>query len=198
MAVVELLASFLGNLHTWLPPWNACTPTHTEWGINRSNERSVWGRRATFSLQLQRHDGIAQMTGMLSWMATSFLGKTSQQCEVVELFFMLERNWDVSSSSLGCMKNKKKEDEWEFGGRQHGLYCSECLLQTSPSGTESQISTIIWKEPLSQAMVGSFSHPIFCWKDSQAHTAQEVPVEHAWQMTWKQDLKVHYVTCQQK
>lgn len=137
MAVVEPLAPFLGNLHIWLPLWNACIPTHTAWGINRNNERSVWGHRATISLQLQRHDGIAQMTWMLPWMATSFLGKTSQQCEVVELLFLLERNWNVLSSSSGCMKNMKKEDEWEFRGRQHGLYCCECLLQARPSGTKS-------------------------------------------------------------
>ena len=39
-------------------------------------------------MQLQRHGGIAHVTGMLSWMATYFLGKTGQQGKVVELLFM--------------------------------------------------------------------------------------------------------------
>lgn len=62
------------------------------------------------SLQLQRRGGIAHMTGMLSGVATSFLGKTDQQGEVEELLCMGESDWAVSSSASGWQKNKTRAD----------------------------------------------------------------------------------------
>ena len=43
------------------------------------------GKEIMIWWQLQRHGGTDHMTGIWSWMAVSFSGKTGQQDEVVEL-----------------------------------------------------------------------------------------------------------------
>lgn len=73
--------------------------THAAQGINRNNQRPVCSHNATTSLQLQGRGGTAHRVGMLSGMATDFLGKTGQPDKMIELLLMRESNWNMWSTA---------------------------------------------------------------------------------------------------
>lgn len=77
MALTDPLTPLLESLNAFMPPLN-CLYSNTYGMGNKQEELEicVW---TMISLGLQRHGGIAHMTGMLPWMAMYFLGKTGNK-----------------------------------------------------------------------------------------------------------------------